>query len=160
MRNGIRIAFDCRTKANRIEWTLRFDLSNISDDNNKGNVWGVHVITLINDDSVLPSTLLSDESWVSYAINLLDLEKTTGALREISSSDKDKADLVLVKLREQFKDHFNLRVKQVLKRNHWVLKLAWKKLTVVASIMLVSNHLKMDLKCLGEHACLLAVNTN
>jgi hypothetical protein len=38
--------------------------------------------------------------WVSYAINLLDLEKTNGASREISSNDKDKADLLLVKLCE------------------------------------------------------------
>jgi hypothetical protein len=51
-------------------------------------------------------------------------------------------------------------VKQVLKRNHWVLKLAWKNLSVIPSVMLLSNHLKMELKCLGEHACLLAVNTN
>jgi hypothetical protein len=35
VRNCIRIAFDCRTKSNRIEGTLLFDLSNISDDNNK-----------------------------------------------------------------------------------------------------------------------------
>jgi hypothetical protein len=41
-----------------------------------------------------------------------------------------------------------------------VLKLAWKNLSDVASAMLSSNHLKMELKCLGEHACLLAVNTN
>ncbi len=40
-----------------------------------------------------------------------------------------------------------------------MLKLAWKNLSIVASIMLLSNHLKMELKCLGEHACLLAVNT-
>ncbi len=88
-------------------------------------------------------------------INLLDLEKTTGASREISSSDKDKADLLLVKLCEQFKEHVNSRVKQVSKRNHWVLKLPWKNLSVVAFVMLLSNHLKMELKCLGEHACLL-----
>jgi hypothetical protein len=160
VRNCIRITFDCRTKSNRIEGTLLFDLSNISDNNNKGNNWSVYVITLTNDYSVLPSTLLSDESWVSYAINLLDLEKTTGASREISSSDKDKADLLLVKLRERFKDHVNLRVKQVSKRNNWVLKLACKNLSVVASVMLLLNHLKMELKCRGEHACLLAVNTN
>jgi hypothetical protein len=65
----------------------------------------MHVITLTNDDSVLPSTLISDESWVLYATNLLDLKKTTGALREISSSDNDKEDLLLVKLRERFKGH-------------------------------------------------------
>jgi hypothetical protein len=41
-----------------------------------------------------------------------------------------------------------------------VLKLAWKNSSVIASVMLLSNHLKMELKCLGEHACLLAVNTN
>jgi hypothetical protein len=51
-------------------------------------------------------------------------------------------------------------VKQVSKRNHWALKLAWKNLPVVASVMLLSNHLKMELKCLGEHDCLLAVNMN
>jgi hypothetical protein len=160
VRNHIRIAFDCRTKSNRIEGMLPFDLSNISDNNNKGNSWGLHFITLTNNDSVLPSTLLSDKSWVSYAINLLNLEKTTGASREISSSDKDKADLLLVKLRERFKEHINSRVKQVSKRNHWVLKLAWKNLSIIASIMLLLNHLKMELKCLGEHACLLALNTN
>ncbi len=41
-----------------------------------------------------------------------------------------------------------------------MLNLAWKNLSVVASVMLLLNHLKMELKCLGEHACLLAVNTN
>ncbi len=41
-----------------------------------------------------------------------------------------------------------------------MLKLAWKNLSVIASVMLLSNHLKMELKCLGEHACLLAVNTS
>jgi hypothetical protein len=100
VRNCIRIAFDCNTKSNRIEGTIPFDLSNTSDDNNKGNNWGARFITLTNNDSVLPSTLLSDKSWVLYAIDLLNLEKTTGASREISSSDKDKADLLLVKLRE------------------------------------------------------------
>jgi hypothetical protein len=35
-----------------------------------------------------------------------------------------------------------------------------EELSIVASIMLLSNHLKMELKCLGEHACLLAVNMN
>jgi hypothetical protein len=39
VRNCIRIAFDCRTKSNRIERTLPFDLSDISDNNNKGNNW-------------------------------------------------------------------------------------------------------------------------
>ncbi len=57
---------------------------------------------------MLPLTLLSNKSWVLYAINVFDLEKVTGALREISSSDKDKADFLLVKLCEQFKDHVNL----------------------------------------------------
>ncbi len=75
MRNCIRIAFDRRTKSNRIEGMLPFDLSNISDDNNEGNNWGAHFITLTNNDSVLPPTLLSDNSWVFYAINLLDLEE-------------------------------------------------------------------------------------
>jgi hypothetical protein len=94
VRNRIRIAFDCRTKSNRIEGALPFDLSNISDNNNEGHNWGAHFISLTNNNSVLPSALLSDESWVLHAINLLDLEKTTGASREISSSDKDKADLL------------------------------------------------------------------
>ncbi len=41
-----------------------------------------------------------------------------------------------------------------------MLKLAWKNLSVVASAMLLLNHLKTELKCLGEHACLLAVKMN
>jgi hypothetical protein len=51
-------------------------------------------------------------------------------------------------------------VKQTAKQNHWILKFAFKNLPVIAAIMVLSNHLKLDLKCLSEIACLLACNSN
>jgi len=44
--------------------------------------------------------------------------------------------------------------------NHWSMKLAYKNLAVSAACMVLTNHTKMDLKCLDESSCLLAINTN
>ncbi len=46
------------------------------------------------------------------------------------------------------------------KQNHWILKFAFKNLPVVAATMVLSNHLKIELKCLSKTACLLACNSN
>ncbi len=139
---------------------LPFDLSNEQPYDDEAEKYCVHQITLTDDKTVLPSKLLSDSSWVKYVISFLDLETTAAATSKVSESDKVKADLLLIKLREQFKSHVKARVKQSLKQNHWVLKFAYKKLPVVAAAMLLSNHLKIELKCLTKNACLLGYNSN
>jgi hypothetical protein len=84
---------------------LPFDLSDEQPYNDKAEKYHVHQITLTNDETVLPSKLLSDSLWVKYVISILDLEMTAAATSDVSSSDKEKADLLLIKLREQFKSH-------------------------------------------------------
>jgi hypothetical protein len=92
-------------------------------------------------------------------INFLDLKRTAATSSKVES-DKNKADLLLIKLRERFKLHVKQRVNQASKQNHWILKFAFKNLSVVAATMVLSNHLKIELGCLSETACLLGCNSN
>jgi hypothetical protein len=128
VRNRICLAFNCRTMPNKIEGALPFDLSD-SDDNEAEN-YIFHKITLTDDSTIPPSTLLSDMAWVMYVIRLLDLKTTANATTEVSTTDKEKADLLLIKLREQFKVHVKDRVKQAAKKNHWILRFAFKNLPI------------------------------
>ena len=159
MRNRIRLAFDCRTMPNQIEGTLPFDLSCEADANEDEN-YSFHKITLTNNTTIQPSALLSDTAWVTYVIRLLDLETTTDTTTEVSTTEKEKADLLLTKLCERFKVHVNNRVKQAVKKNHWILRFAFKNLPIIAAMMILSKHLKLDLKCLGESESLLSSNSN
>ena len=52
------------------------------------------------------------------------------------------------------------RVKQAVKKNHWVLRFTFKNLPIIAAPMILSKHLKLDLKCLGKSECLLSSNSN
>jgi uncharacterized membrane protein YhdT len=49
----------------------------------------------------------------------------------------------------------NNRVKQAVKKNHWILRFAFMNLPIIAATMILSKHLKLDLKCLGESECLI-----
>jgi hypothetical protein len=146
VRNRIRVAFDCRECPNKIEGVLPFDLSTDMDKEDDAQNYQVHLITLTEDDTVL--------------IDLLNLERTSATSSEVSDNQKEKADLLLIKLRKQFKVHVKERVKQASKQNHWILKFVFKNLPVVAATMVLSNHLKLYLKCLSELSCLLACHSN
>ncbi len=157
MRNRIHLAFDCRTSMpNKIEGTLPFDLSDQVDANKTKN-YSFHKITLTDDSPIPLLTLLSDRAWVTYVIRLLGLETTTNTTSEVSTAEKEKADLLLIKLHEQFQVHVKDRVKQTSKKNHWILRFAFKNLPIIAATMILSNHLKLYLKCLGESECLLSL---
>jgi hypothetical protein len=135
---------------NKIEGTLPFDLSDQADQNEAEN-YSFKKITLTNNTTIPPSTLLSDTAWVTYIIRLLDLKMMTDTMTEVSTTEKEKADLLLIKLLcEQFKVHVKNRVKQSAKKNHWILRFAFKNLPIIAATMILSKHLKLDLKCLGE----------
>ena len=51
-------------------------------------------------------------------------------------------------------------VKQAAKKNHWILRFTFKNLPIIAATMILSKHLKLDLKCLGKSECLLSSNAN
>ena len=151
----IQVAFDCRLLPNLIEGNQPHDLSQAVDDE---QIRRMHVqrIILNEDQTILPSTLLSHESWVKYAVDLLALDKTSSTLTDVTSFDKEKADHLLRKLEVRYKLHVNTRINNASKRNHWVLALAYKNFPVVAACMILSSHLAMDIKCLGRLSCLLA----
>jgi hypothetical protein len=158
-RKCIQVAFDCRLLPNLIEGNQPHDLSQAVDDE---QIRRMHVqrIILNEDQTILPSTLLSHESWVKYAVDLLALDKTSSTLTDVTSFDKEKADHLLRKLEVRYKLHVNMRINNASKCNHWVLKLACKNLPVVAACMILSHHVAMDVKCLGRLTCLLAPNAN
>jgi hypothetical protein len=160
LKNRIRLAFDCRMMPNKIEAVLPFDLSDEQPYDDEAEKYHVHQITLTDDETVLPSKLLSDSSWVKYVISFLDLEMTAAATSNVSARDKEKADFLLIKLRERFKSHVKARMKQSSKQNHWVLKFVYNNLPIIAAAMLLSNRLKIELKFLTKNACLLGYNSN
>ncbi len=56
--------------------------------------------------------------------------------------------------------HVKASVQKAAKLSHWILMFAFKNLPIIAATMILSNHLKLDLKCLGEAECLLSINAN
>ena len=159
-RKRIQVAFDCRIKPNFIEKNIPHDLSQVVDDNAVGTSMRVNRIILKNDEGIVPSTLLSNDSWVEYAVDLLGLDKIITSPTEVTSFEKEKADTLLRKLEGRYRSHIKTRINDTSKRNHWVLTLAYKNLPVVAACMILSQHLAMDIKCLGNLSSLLAPHTN
>jgi hypothetical protein len=139
---------------------LPFDVSTNLDNDKAENYW-VHLIILTEDKTILPSSLLSNIVWVEFVIDFLDLERTSAtASKQVSDNDKQKADLLLIKLHERFKSHVKEQMKQSTKQTHWIIKFAFRNLQVIAATMVLSNHLKLELKCLSKIACLLACSSN
>jgi len=152
------VAYDCRNKPNLLEGNLPFDLSDVVEEDDSSELI-VEMLSLTEEDDILPSHLLSKAKWVKFATKLLDLDKVS-AITEISPKIKEKADLLVRMIRGRFSEHIKSRIKSVQKRNHWSMKLAYRNLAVSAACMVLTDHTKMDLKCLDESSCLLAINTN
>ncbi|KAL7552482.1 hypothetical protein ACHAWF_015738 [Thalassiosira exigua] len=153
--NKISIAYGCRELVNHIDGHLPFDLD--EEDPEETIEDNVEVLTLTNDEDILPSQLLSNDAWVRFVVQLFDLDKLQ--LADVTcQSTKTKADLLARLLRERFKDHIKHRIKSPSRRSHWSMKLAYKNLSASAAIMVLSNHVKRDLRSLDELSCLLAID--
>ncbi len=107
-RTCIQVAFDCRLLPNLIEGNQPHDPSRAVDDEQVGRMH-VQQIILNEDNTILPSTLLSHESWVKYAVDLLALDKTSSTPTDVTSFDKEKADHLLRKLEVRYKLHVNTK---------------------------------------------------
>ena len=159
-RNRIRVAFDCRTEPLYLEDKMPHDITDEVDEDDEEESLRGHHIDLAQNESIWPSTLLSNSCWVKYAVELFDIDKVVEVPTEISTGDKSKADLLLKILRERYNTHLKTRVASPTKRKHWSLDLAFESLSVVAAIMILSNHLKMDIDCLCDTDCLLATHAS
>ena len=153
------MAFNCRNMPNLIEGKLPHDLSNSTTTEDKS--LSVKVITLTDDEGILPSKLLSDPRWVKQLMNLFDMEKWISPNDiDIDNKTKERADMLVKMLRLRCKHHLKVRIKQKSRRSHWTMKFAYKNLAVTAAYMAFAKHVKEDLRCLDETCCLLAVDTN
>jgi hypothetical protein len=73
---------------------------------------------LNDEERILPSMLLSNESWVEYAADLLGLDMINSSPTEVTLFDKEKADTLLRKLEGQYRSHIKTRINDTSKRNH------------------------------------------
>ncbi len=99
VRNQIRVAFDCRECPNKIKGVLPFDIS-MNMDKEEAKNYQVHLITLTKDETIQPSSLLGNIVWVKFVMDFLNLDRTATASSKVSDCDKQKAVLLLIKLRE------------------------------------------------------------
>ena len=94
-----------------------------------------------------------------YVIRLLDLEMMVDAMTEVSATDKEKADL-LHKVRSVIQIACEDKSAKDAKQSHWILRFLFKNLPIIVTTMILLNHLKLDLKCLGKAECLLSINSH
>ncbi len=78
----------------------------------------MHWIILKDDETILPSTLLSNESWVEYDVDLLGLDKISTSPTEVTTFDKEKADTLLEKLEGEYSSYVKIRINDTSKCNH------------------------------------------
>jgi hypothetical protein len=94
---------DCQMMPNYIEGNKPHDLSQIVEDDEVGGML-VHRIILKDYESILPSSLLSNESWVEYAVDLLGLDKISTSPIEVTLFDKEKADTLFSHVKTRIND--------------------------------------------------------
>jgi hypothetical protein len=97
---------------------------------------------------------------MEYAVDLLGFDKISTSPIEITLFDKEKADTLMRKLKGGYIPHVKTRINDASKCNHRVLTLAYKNLPVASVCMILSQHLTIDIKCLGKLSSLLAPHTN
>ncbi len=68
---------------NFFERNTPHDLSQVVEDDVVGSM-RVNRIILKNDKGIMPSTLLSNDSWVEYAVDLLGLDKIITSPTEVT----------------------------------------------------------------------------
>ncbi len=117
-RKRIQVAFDCCIMPNFIEGNTPHDLSQVVEDDVVGSMH-VNQIILKDDKGIVLSMLLSNDSWIEYAVDLLGLDKIITSPTEVTSLEKEKADTLLRKLQGQYRSHIKTRINDTSKRNHW-----------------------------------------
>ncbi len=122
---------------------------------------GILSISLWQEDEerVLPSHLLSDNRWVGLVLDLLDL-KNMNITTNITHQRKKKADHLVKILQNRIKQHLVRRIKDKIKRMHWSMQFASNNLAVSAAFLVLSNHIKNNIKCIQDGDCILAPNTH
>ncbi len=143
--------------------TMPFDINTINGDVVGSGIDQLGIVTIslgqANQESVLPSHLLSDRNWVTLAIVLLDLENMN-VTSTITDEQKDKADHLMKILQYRFQQHLMARIVNKSKRTHWSMIFAHTNLAISAACMILNNHFKDEIRCVTDADCLLQPNTH
>ena len=131
----------------------------LQDEQESGNELNILHISLVPEVEKTPTDLLVNDDWVKFVTGLFELEDLVANL-EVNETIKSKADVVCQKLHERFEEYLLHRNIPRSKRRHWVLQLARRNLSVVAVVMVLSDHVKDDVSCLRLSDCLLSRNMN
>jgi hypothetical protein len=102
---------------------------------------------------------LSDDRWVGLVVDLLDLENIN-TTTNITHQQKEKSDHLVKILQNRFKQHLVHQIKDKIKFTHWSIQFASNNLAVSAACMVLSNHIKNNIKCIQDGDCILAPNTH
>ncbi len=92
-------------------------------------------------------------------MDLLDLENMNIATN-IAHQHKDKADHLVKILQNRFEQHFVRRIKDKIKCTHWSMQFAYANLVVNAACMVLSNHVKNEIRFIQDGDCILTPNTH
>ncbi len=161
-RKKILIAFDSRVLKNVFTDSLPYNITMTDKvDGSAIDQLGILSTSLGQEDEerVLPSHLLSDDRWVGLVVDFLDLENMN-ITKNITHQQKEKADHLVKILQNRFKQHLVRRIKDNIKRMHWSMQFASNNLAVSAACMVLSNHIKKDIKCIQDGDCILVPNTH
>jgi hypothetical protein len=153
--NKIKVAFELRGNTNSLRNEIISNTPVIVDESSR-SIMQIEEIILGSGAYVFPSELLSNEPWVQYVVELLHLDDMALVVLQ---HEKDKADQLCAKLRDRLRNHLNARVKEKSKHTHWSMILAHENLAVCAACMVLSNHVKLDLTCIGSVGELLGYNS-
>jgi hypothetical protein len=118
-----------------------------------------HISLLCQDETILPSELLSNDEWLHCMCQLFDVELLVSPVL-VSEDLKEKGNYLVKLLQGRLKSFPKRRIASEAKRQHWAIKLAYKNLSVVAAYMVLVGHVKSDLSCIDETMALLTPNIN
>ena len=156
-------AFNVRTKRNRIEGELPHNLDEFDEQTRptKRPRPNIRKVTLLDKSKeVAASSLLDNDKWFDYLIQLFDMSTMMENVVVTDEMKKD-ADVLAAMLRIRLKNHINNpnRVSEA-KQNHWIWGWAEKNLPVCAAYMIAAGHVPSNFQSLGEEESLLSSDSN
>ena len=156
-------AFNVRTKRSRIEGELPHNLDEFDEQTRptKRQRPNIRTVTLLDrSKGVAASSLLDNDNWFKYLIQLFDMSTMMQNVVVTEEMKKD-ADVLANVLRIRLKNHINNpnRVPDA-KRNHWIWDWAEKNLPVCAAYMIAVGHVHPNFQSLSDEESLLSSDSN
>ena len=123
----------------------------------QADVWTVYTNT--HDEFGIASDILKSDNFLSDINLCFNSTGNISVATEINSEMANLADTLQARLIARLAVHVQQRLPPT-KHNHWCLLWFKKNIPIVSATMVVLNHVKFDLTCLGGNDCLLSIQNN